>query len=155
MTAWYHLLRWETGLCFISICCSVSLQCIVATLHIIVLTLYRGCVTASFRVDKESLLALSRRKTPRTKRRNSEQTPGGPRWQLKLTACRQPLLPTHHAPQQQQQQLIAPQDTYLSSRAEALHNVESTIHELGNIFMQLNTMVHPGLTCPLCSLDLG
>ncbi|KAJ6827222.1 syntaxin-32-like [Iris pallida] len=48
----------------------------------------------------------------------------------------QPLLQ-----QQQQQQMIPIQDTYMQSRAEALQNVESTIHELGNIFTQLATMV--------------
>ncbi|CAN0900806.1 SYP32 [Linum grandiflorum] len=47
----------------------------------------------------------------------------------------QPLL------QQQQQQMVPIQDSYMQSRAEALHNVESTIHELGNIFTQLATMV--------------
>lgn len=41
----------------------------------------------------------------------------------------------------QQQQLVPVQDTYMQSRAEALQNVESTIHELGNIFTQLATMV--------------
>lgn len=40
-----------------------------------------------------------------------------------------------------QQQLAAPQDTYLSTRAEALRNVESTIVELGGIFQQLAHMV--------------
>ncbi|CAL9762179.1 syntaxin-32-like [Musa acuminata AAA Group] len=44
--------------------------------------------------------------------------------------------------QQQQQQQTAPvQDHYIQSRAEALQNVESTIHELSNIFTQLATMV--------------
>ncbi|CAM8963155.1 unnamed protein product [Rhodiola kirilowii] len=43
--------------------------------------------------------------------------------------------------QQQQQQMVPLQDTYMQSRAEALQNVESTIHELGNIFTQLATMV--------------
>ncbi|XP_027071348.1 syntaxin-32 [Coffea arabica] len=43
--------------------------------------------------------------------------------------------------QQQQQQLVPLQDSYMQSRAEALHNVESTIHELSNIFTQLATMV--------------
>ncbi|PNH04483.1 Syntaxin-32 [Tetrabaena socialis] len=38
------------------------------------------------------------------------------------------------AQQQQQMQLLAPQDTYLTSRAEALRNVETTIVELGTIF---------------------
>lgn len=43
---------------------------------------------------------------------------------------------------QQQQLLSAPQqDTYLASRAEALQNVERTIHELGTIFQQLADMV--------------
>ncbi|KAK1550528.1 hypothetical protein Q3G72_020462 [Acer saccharum] len=50
----------------------------------------------------------------------------------------QPLLQQQ---QQQQQQLVPLQDNYMQSRAEALHNVESTIHELGNIFTQLATMV--------------
>ncbi|XP_068647620.1 syntaxin-32 [Aristolochia californica] len=50
----------------------------------------------------------------------------------------QPLL---HQQQQQQQQLVPVQDTYMQSRAEALQNVESTIHELSNIFTQLATMV--------------
>ncbi|KAK9103807.1 hypothetical protein Sjap_021061 [Stephania japonica] len=43
--------------------------------------------------------------------------------------------------QQQQQQMVPLQDTYMHSRAEALQNVESTIHELSNIFQQLATMV--------------
>lgn len=42
---------------------------------------------------------------------------------------------------QQQQQLAVQQDSYMQSRAEALQNVESTIHELSNIFTQLATMV--------------
>ncbi|XP_011009206.1 PREDICTED: syntaxin-32 [Populus euphratica] len=41
----------------------------------------------------------------------------------------------------QQQQMVPLQDSYMQSRAEALHNVESTIHELSNIFTQLATMV--------------
>ncbi|XP_061346269.1 LOW QUALITY PROTEIN: syntaxin-32-like [Gastrolobium bilobum] len=47
----------------------------------------------------------------------------------------QPLL------QQQQQQVVPLQDSYMQSRAEALRNVESTIHELSNIFNQLATLV--------------
>ena len=43
--------------------------------------------------------------------------------------------------QQQQQQIVPLQDTYMQSRAEALQNVESTIHELSNIFNQLATLV--------------
>lgn len=51
----------------------------------------------------------------------------------------QPLLQQqqHH----QQQQMVPLQDSYMQSRAEALQNVESTIHELGNIFNQLATLV--------------
>ncbi|KAG2499457.1 hypothetical protein HYH03_002404 [Edaphochlamys debaryana] len=45
------------------------------------------------------------------------------------------------AQQQQQLQLMAPQDTYLSSRAEALRNVETTIVELGTIFNKLSELV--------------
>lgn len=51
----------------------------------------------------------------------------------------QPLLPQHQQPQQQQ--LVPLQDSYMQSRAEALQNVESTIHELSSIFTQLATMV--------------
>ncbi|KAH7510646.1 hypothetical protein FEM48_ZijujUnG0104800 [Ziziphus jujuba var. spinosa] len=50
----------------------------------------------------------------------------------------QPLLQQQN---QQQQQLVPLQDTYMQSRAEALQNVESTIHELSNIFNQLATLV--------------
>ncbi|KAF5934741.1 hypothetical protein HYC85_025870 [Camellia sinensis] len=53
----------------------------------------------------------------------------------------QPLLQQQQHQQQQQQQMVPLQDSYMQSRAEALHNVESTIHELGNIFTQLATMV--------------
>ncbi|KAA8521752.1 hypothetical protein F0562_012425 [Nyssa sinensis] len=49
----------------------------------------------------------------------------------------QPLLQQN----QQQQQLVPLQDSYMQSRAEALQNVESTIHELSNIFNQLATLV--------------
>ncbi|TKY74670.1 Syntaxin-32 protein [Spatholobus suberectus] len=48
----------------------------------------------------------------------------------------QPLLQ-----QQQQQEVVPLQDSYMQSRAEALQNVESTIHELSNIFNQLATLV--------------
>jgi syntaxin 5 len=43
---------------------------------------------------------------------------------------------------QQQLMFAAPQDSYLSSRQEALQQVESTIVELGGIFQQLAHMVH-------------
>ncbi|RDX99773.1 Syntaxin-32 [Mucuna pruriens] len=50
---------------------------------------------------------------------------------------RQPLLQQ----QQQQQEVVPLQDSYMQSRTEALQNVESTIHELSNIFNQLATLV--------------
>ncbi|XP_027355350.1 syntaxin-32-like [Abrus precatorius] len=50
----------------------------------------------------------------------------------------QPLLQQQ---QQQQQQVVPLQDSYMQSRAEALQNVESTIHELSSIFNQLATLV--------------
>ncbi|KAF9613131.1 hypothetical protein IFM89_005702 [Coptis chinensis] len=54
----------------------------------------------------------------------------------------QPLLQQQQQQEQQQQQQMVPlQDSYMQSRAEALQNVESTIHELSNIFQQLATMV--------------
>eukprot|EP00983_Pelagomonas_calceolata_P110500 1159677-Pelagomonas_calceolata.AAC.2 len=53
----------------------------------------------------------------------------------------QPPVPSFLQQQQQQLTLSAPQDTYMSSRAEALHNVESTIVELGGIFNKLSEMV--------------
>uniref|UniRef100_A0A2N9ES09 t-SNARE coiled-coil homology domain-containing protein n=1 Tax=Fagus sylvatica TaxID=28930 RepID=A0A2N9ES09_FAGSY len=61
----------------------------------------------------------------------------------------QPLLQQHpqqqqqhqQQQQQQQQQLVPLQDSYMQSRAEALQNVESTIHELSSIFNQLATLV--------------
>jgi len=43
--------------------------------------------------------------------------------------------------QMQQQMMLQQQDGYLSSRAEALQNVEATIVELGSIFTQLAEMV--------------
>ncbi|KAG8381876.1 hypothetical protein BUALT_Bualt05G0018400 [Buddleja alternifolia] len=51
----------------------------------------------------------------------------------------QPLLQQQQ--NQQQQQMVPLQDSYMQSRAEALQNVESTIHELSNIFNQLATLV--------------
>ncbi|KAK8348006.1 hypothetical protein V6Z11_A06G055700 [Gossypium hirsutum] len=53
----------------------------------------------------------------------------------------QPLLQHQQQQQQQQQQMVPLQDSYMQSRAEALQNVESTIHELGTIFNQLATLV--------------
>ena len=52
-----------------------------------------------------------------------------------------PLLPSQQQQQQQQLAVVAQQDGYLTSRADALHQVESTIVELGSIFQQLAHMV--------------
>ncbi|OEL14719.1 Syntaxin-32 [Dichanthelium oligosanthes] len=41
----------------------------------------------------------------------------------------------------QQQQLAVQQDSYTQSRAEAIHNLESTAHDLSQIFTQLSNMV--------------
>src|SRR5271154_285501 len=43
--------------------------------------------------------------------------------------------------QQQSMQLVQRQDQYLSQRGQAIESIESTIHELGNIFQQLAQMV--------------
>lgn len=70
----------------------------------------------------------------------NESSSSSPLFQRKQAdADSQPLLQQQN--QQQQQQMVPLQDSYMQSRAEALHNVESTIHELGNIFTQLATMV--------------
>lgn len=52
-----------------------------------------------------------------------------------------PLLGGGGGGQQQQALMVPQQDQYLSSRADALHQVESTIVELGSIFQQLAHMV--------------
>lgn len=56
------------------------------------------------------------------------------------TSEQQPLLQQQ---QQHQQQLMlsAPQDNYLASRNQALHEVESAIRDIGGIFQQLAHMV--------------
>ncbi|GIL42089.1 hypothetical protein Vafri_131 [Volvox africanus] len=48
---------------------------------------------------------------------------------------------TQAAQQQMQTQIMAPPDTYVSSRADALRNVENTIVELGTIFNKLSELV--------------
>ncbi|CAN0900810.1 SYP32 [Linum grandiflorum] len=64
-----------------------------------------------------------------------------PGYKLNLVPLLQQQQQQSQQQQQQQQQMVPIQDSYMQSRAEALHNVESTIHELGNIFTQLATMV--------------
>ncbi|KAJ6295837.1 hypothetical protein OIU78_023795 [Salix suchowensis] len=70
---------------------------------------------------------------------NASQAPPPPWANGSTDAESQPLLQQQQ--QRQQQQMVPLQDSYMQSRAEALHNVESTIQELGNIFTQLATMV--------------
>ena len=56
--------------------------------------------------------------------------------------CRRLLLQQQQQQQQQQQMMLsAPQDTYLASRNQALHEVESAIRDIGGIFQQLAHMV--------------
>ncbi len=62
-------------------------------------------------------------------------------------ARRQPLL-AGGAQQQQQLALLAPQESYQSSRAVALQNVERTIHELGAIFQDLAVMARAPRPAP-------
>ncbi|CAH9066512.1 unnamed protein product [Cuscuta europaea] len=62
----------------------------------------------------------------------------------KLEGESQPLLQQQQS-EQQQQQFVPLQDSYMQGRSQALHSVESTIHELSSIFTQLATMVsHQG-----------
>ncbi|KAJ4720023.1 putative Syntaxin [Melia azedarach] len=49
--------------------------------------------------------------------------------------------PSHHMEMSMLQQVVPRQENYSQSRAAALHNVESTITELGGIFTHLATMV--------------
>ncbi|KAL9421644.1 hypothetical protein AB3S75_034009 [Citrus x aurantiifolia] len=49
--------------------------------------------------------------------------------------------PSHHMEMSMLQQVVPRQENYSQSRAVALHNVESTITELGGIFTHLATMV--------------
>mmetsp|Transcript_38531 Transcript_38531/g.108933 ORF Transcript_38531/g.108933 Transcript_38531/m.108933 type:complete len:340 (-) Transcript_38531:113-1132(-) len=66
---------------------------------------------------------------------------GAPKGSLQGGAGENTPLLSNGGLQQQQLQLAAPQDSYMSTRAEALRNVESTIVELGGIFQQLAHMV--------------
>lgn len=78
--------------------------------------------------------------TPSWANGTSPSSPLLPRRQMngEASSSAQPSVQLDH---QQQQQLVPVQDSYMQSRAEALQNVESTIHELSNIFTQLATMV--------------
>ncbi|KAJ9538789.1 hypothetical protein OSB04_031522, partial [Centaurea solstitialis] len=86
------------------------------------------------------------RQHPLANRSTTNASTSPPPW-VKNSSSSSPLFPRKQADGesqpliQQQQQMVPLQDSYMQSRAEALHNVESTIHELGTIFTQLATMV--------------
>lgn len=64
--------------------------------------------------------------------------------QLALYLRRRPAVdntPSQHMEMSMLQQVNPRQENYTESRAVALHNVESTISELGGIFTHLATMV--------------
>ncbi|XP_058785824.1 syntaxin-32-like [Vicia villosa] len=91
--------------------------------------------------SKESANPFIRQRPLATKSSaSSSNAPAPPPWASgkQVDGESQPLLQQQ---QQQQQQVVPLQDTYMQSRAEALQNVESTIHELGSIFNQLATLV--------------
>ncbi|KAJ9538912.1 hypothetical protein OSB04_031645 [Centaurea solstitialis] len=86
------------------------------------------------------------RQHPLANRSTTNASTSPPPW-VKNSSSSSPLFPRKQADGesqpliQEQQQMVPLQDSYMQSRAEALHNVESTIHELGTIFTQLATMV--------------
>ncbi|KAL4589681.1 hypothetical protein LXL04_002589 [Taraxacum kok-saghyz] len=90
------------------------------------------------------------RQRPLVNKSTTNSSPSPPPW-VSNSSNSSPLFPRKHGEgeteallqhQQQNQEMVPLQDnSYMQSRAEALHNVESTIHELGNIFTQLATMV--------------
>ncbi|GAB2232498.1 hypothetical protein Droror1_Dr00011535 [Drosera rotundifolia] len=98
----------------------------------------------SSNASKESTAPFVRQRVPGARSGAPSQWPNGASSSSSLFP-RKPVdgetLPLMQQQAQQQQQLVPLQDTYMQSRAEALQNVESTIHELSNIFTQLATMV--------------
>ncbi|AES73734.1 putative syntaxin-5, Sly1p-binding domain-containing protein [Medicago truncatula] len=91
----------------------------------------------SANASKDSANPFIRQRPLATKSAASTSSAPAPPWASgkQVDGESQPLL------QQQQQQVVPLQDSYMQSRAEALQNVESTIHELSNIFNQLATLV--------------
>lgn len=91
----------------------------------------------SANASKDSANPFIRQRPLATKTAASTSSAPAPPWASgkQVDGESQPLL------QQQQQQVAPLQDSYMQSRAEALQNVESTIHELSNIFNQLATLV--------------
>lgn len=92
----------------------------------------------SANASKDSANPFIRQRPLATKTAASTSSAPAPPWASgkQVDGESQPLLQ-----QQQQQQVVPLQDSYMQSRAEALQNVESTIHELSNIFNQLATLV--------------
>ncbi|XP_004501273.1 syntaxin-32-like [Cicer arietinum] len=90
--------------------------------------------------SKDSANPFIRQRPLATKSTASTSSAPAPPWASgkQVGGESQPLLQQQ---QQQQQQIVPLQDSYMQSRAEALQNVESTIHELSNIFNQLATLV--------------
>ncbi|GAU49511.1 hypothetical protein TSUD_306640, partial [Trifolium subterraneum] len=93
----------------------------------------------SANASKDSANPFIRQRPLATKSAASASNAPAPPWASgkQVDGESQPLLQQ----QQQQQQMVPLQDSYMQSRAEALQNVESTIHELSNIFNQLATLV--------------
>lgn len=93
----------------------------------------------SANASKDSANPFIRQRPLATKSAASTSSAPAPPWASgkQVDGESQPLLQQ----QQQQQQVVPLQDSYMQSRAEALQNVESTIHELSNIFNQLATLV--------------
>lgn len=93
----------------------------------------------SANASKDSANPFIRQRPLATKTAASTSSAPAPPWASgkQVDGESQPLLQQ----QQQQQQVVPLQDSYMQSRAEALQNVESTIHELSNIFNQLATLV--------------
>lgn len=53
-----------------------------------------------------------------------------------------PVVPREDpAPTEIQHLVLARQDTYLTSRAEAVEHIEGTIHELGQMYSKLTTII--------------
>lgn len=94
----------------------------------------------SANASKDSANPFIRQRPLATKSAASTSSAPAPPWASgkQVDGESQPLLQQQ---QQQQQQVVPLQDSYMQSRAEALQNVESTIHELSNIFNQLATLV--------------
>lgn len=91
------------------------------------------------RADDSAQFLPVRRPRPAADRNLKGNLQGGADDAQASTSEQQPLL--QQSQQQQQLTLSAPQDNYLASRNQALHEVESAIRDIGGIFQQLAHMV--------------